>query len=158
MPHHVSTKSSREWQDSPVNGNQEEKKLRSELVVVQGNNTHQITIHDRHQSNIAHNEVEVERQLDTRQTQKTYNKRMGIPRSVQRLFTRLFHKKAESCKWKDEEDDRYCYKSVHPVKQEERYTHHSRGLSVHSFDHKVTKTVSERISHESLGTLIGRET
>jgi len=90
MPHYVSTKSSTEYQYSPfhVEMNPVKEKLRSR--VIEGN-THQFTISDLDQT-VAPNEFEL--RLDARQTQKTRKKRMGFPRSLQRLFPRLFHKKA----------------------------------------------------------------
>lgn len=87
MPHYVFT-NSHERQYSTANKEEirrQEEKLRS--MIVEGN-THQITIHDRHQT-VAQNAVE--RQLDTRQTVKTRNKKMGFPRSVKRLFTRVIN-------------------------------------------------------------------
>lgn len=56
--------------------------------------------------------------------------------------------------------DRYCYKSAHPKKQEERYNEHSRGLSTYrsEFDPKVSMTASEPTTHEDLGSLMRRET
>lgn len=89
MPHYVFT-NGHERQYSTVNKEEisrQEEKLRS--MIVEGN-THQITIHDRHQT-VAQNEVE--RQLDTRQTVKMRNKKMGFPRYVKRLFTRLISMK-----------------------------------------------------------------
>jgi len=153
LPHYVSTKStttSTEYQYSPLKVVKEEISVQEEKLkskVVEGN-TNQIRIHDRHQT-VSQNEVE--HKLDTRQILKSQNKRMGFTVSVQRLFTRLFHKKAASCKPKmkmeAEADDQY-------------YNHHSRGLSIHrsEFDPKVRKTASKRIIQESLRCLMCRET
>lgn len=104
LPHYVSTKSSitsTEWQYLPVNVEKEEINLQEEKSMSQ-------TVE----------QSEVERQIDTRQILKRHSRKMGFPRSVQRLFTRLFHKKGRSSKLKNtmeaEADDPY-------------YNHHSRG-------------------------------
>lgn len=76
MPHYV-TSVSNECQYSPLNvADKEEIWLQEEKL----------------KSEVAQNEVE--HLLDTRQILKTHNKRLGFPHSVQRLLTRLFHKKA----------------------------------------------------------------
>jgi len=153
LPHYVSTKStttSTEYQYSPLKVDKEEISVQEEKLkskVVEGNK-YQISIHDRHQT-VAQNEVE--RQLDTRQILKSQNKRMGFTLSVQRLFTRLFHKKAASCMPK---------KTMEAEADDQDYNLHSGGLSIHrsEFDPKVRRTASERITHEGLGSLMHRET
>lgn len=79
MPHYV-TSVSTECQYSPLKVDEEEISLQEEKL----------------NSKVAQNEVEVVRQLDTRQILRAHNKRLGFALSMQRRLARLFHKKARS--------------------------------------------------------------
>lgn len=119
LPHYVSTKSptsSTEWRYFPVNVEKEEINLQEKKSirspVMEG-----ITEHDHHQTVEQYSEVE--RQLGTRQILKRHIKKMGFTRSVQRLFTRLFHKKTRSCAKPKNTMEAEAY--------DQNYNHYSRG-------------------------------